>query len=155
VSVNLDDLTKSLDKTGAVERINDTLYYVALATNGFDSLSHYLRTGLVTNTCTEYAPVPTGVACTANFTSGTAAAAADAQPLQADLAREPDKGAKGGNVPPTGTLLRDLLAPAASDPQVDREREANLRALRKRATQGSQGLGAREPMLDYLLGGSQ
>ena len=50
VSVNLDDLTKSLDKTGAVERINDTLYYVALTTNGFDSLSHYLRTGLVTNT---------------------------------------------------------------------------------------------------------
>ena len=43
--MNLDDLTKSLDKTGAVERINDTLYYVALATNGFDSLSHYLRTG--------------------------------------------------------------------------------------------------------------
>ena len=139
VSVNLDDLTKSLDKTGAVERINDTLYYVALTTNGFDSLSHYLRTGLVTNTCTEYATVPTGVACTANFTSGTAAAAADAQPLQADLAREPDKGAKGGNVPPTGTLLRDLLAPAASDPQVDREREANLRALRKRASAGLSG----------------
>jgi ABC-type transporter Mla subunit MlaD len=156
VSVNLDDLTKSLDKTGAVERINDTLYYIALATNGFDSLSHYLRAGLVTNTCTEYAPVPTGVACTANFTAGAAAAAAsDAQPLQADLAREPEKGAKGGNVPPTGTLLRDLLAPAAADPQVDREREANLRALRKRATQGSQGLGSREPMLDYLLGGSQ
>jgi ABC-type transporter Mla subunit MlaD len=152
VSVNLDDLTKSLDSTGAIERLNDFVYYVALATNGFDSLSHYLRAGLVTNTCTEYATVSTGVACTANFTSSVAAdAAAGAQPLQADLAREPEKGATGGNVPPTGTLLRDLLAPA-SDPQVDRRREANMRALRKRAAEGSAGLGDREPMLDYLLG---
>ena len=106
----------------------------------------------MTNTCTEYATVSTGVACTANFTSGVAAdAAAGAQPLQADLAREPEKGATGGSVPPTGTLLRDLLAPA-SDPEVDRRREANMRALRKRATEGSSGLGDREPMLDYLLG---
>jgi ABC-type transporter Mla subunit MlaD len=152
VSVDLDELTKSLDATGAVERINDFVYYVALATNGFDSLSHYLRAGLVTNTCTEYATVPTGVACTANFNGGLAAAA-DANPLKADLAAEPAKGDSGkGSVPPTGTVLRDLLAPA-SDPQVDRQREANMRALRKRATQGSEGLGPREPMLDYLLGG--
>ena len=150
VSVNLDDLTKSLDSTGAIERLNDFVYYVALATNGFDSLSHYLRAGLVTNTCTEYATVATGVACRANFTAGVAASTG-AKPLQADLAREPEKGATGGNVPPTGTLLRDLLAPA-SDPQVDRQREANMRALRKRAAGGSAGLGDREPMLDYLLG---
>jgi phospholipid/cholesterol/gamma-HCH transport system substrate-binding protein len=155
VSINLDDLTKSLDKTGAVQRINDFLYYLALATNGFDSLSHYLRAGLVTNTCTEYATVPTGVACTANFTSSVAANAADgAKPLQANLAPEPKKGASGGNVPPTGTLLRDLLSPA-SDPSIDRQREANMRALRRRASQPSPGMAAGEPMLDYLLGGSQ
>jgi ABC-type transporter Mla subunit MlaD len=150
-SVDLDELTASLDKTGAVQRINDTLYYIALATNGFDSLSHYLRAGLVTNTCTEYATVATGVACTANFTS---AAAAAAKPLQAELAPEPKKGSGGGSVPPTGTLLRDLLAPA-SNPQLDRQREANIRALRKRASQGSAGLDEGEPMLDYLLGGEQ
>src|SRR3954449_3639537 len=86
VSVNLDDLTKSLDTTGAVERINDTLYYIALSTNGFDSLSHYLRTSLFTNTCTEYATVNTGIACTANFTSGFAAAADTTHRLKADLA---------------------------------------------------------------------
>jgi ABC-type transporter Mla subunit MlaD len=153
VSINLDDLTKSLDKTGAVERINDTLYYIALATNGFDSLSHYLRAGLVTNTCTEYALQNTGIACTANFTSGLAASAGT-KPLEAQLAPEPEKGGRGGSVAPTGTLLRDLLG-QSTDPEVDKEREANLRALRKRATQGSDGLGAREPMLDYLLGGEQ
>jgi ABC-type transporter Mla subunit MlaD len=151
-SVDLDELTASLDETGAVERINDFVYYVALATNGFDSLSHYLRAGLVTNTCTEYATVNTGIACTANFTSGleTASASGPAR-LQADLAPEPKKGAKGGSVPPTGTLLQDLLGPG-SDPQRERERESNLRALRERASQGSPGLAEREPMLDYLLG---
>jgi hypothetical protein len=30
-----------------------------------------------------------------------------------------------------------------------------MRALRKRASRGSCGLGAREPMLDYLLGGER
>jgi phospholipid/cholesterol/gamma-HCH transport system substrate-binding protein len=152
-SVDLDELTASLDKTGAVQRINDFVYYVGLATNGFDSLSHYLRAGLVTNTCTEYATVATGVACTANFTSGLAATAG-AKPLEADLAPEPKKGSGGSSVPPTGTLLKDLLAPG-SDPQLDRQRRANMRALRKRASQGSAGLGDGEPMLDYLLGGEQ
>jgi virulence factor Mce-like protein len=154
VSVNLDELTKSLDRTGAVPRINDTLYYIALTTNGFDSLSHYLRTALVTNTCTEYATVNTGVACTANFTSGFGAAAAQAKPLEAELAPQPDRSApSGGSVAPTGTLLRDLLGPGP-DPKADRQREQSMRALRERAGAGSPALGgAREPMLDYLLGG--
>jgi len=151
-SVDLDELTTSLDKTGAVERINDFIYYVALATNGFDSLSHYLRAGLVTNTCTEYATVNTGIACTANFTSGLAASASAPARLEADLAPGPPKGAGGGSVPPTGTLLQDLLGPG-SDPQRDRERESSMRALRRQASEGSPGLGEKEPMLDYLLGG--
>jgi ABC-type transporter Mla subunit MlaD len=154
VSVDLDDLTKSLDETGAVQRINDTLYYIALSTNGFDSLSHYLRAALVTNTCTEYATVSTGIACTANFNSGFGAAAERAEPLQAELAPQPKGESSGGSVAPTGTLLRDLLGPG-SDPQADRRREANMRALRRRASGDSTGLGAHEPMLDYLLGGEQ
>jgi ABC-type transporter Mla subunit MlaD len=149
-SVDLDQLTASLQKTGAIERINDFVYYVALATNGFDSLGHYLRAGLVTNTCTEYATVNTGAACTANFTSGFAAGASGR--LAAQTAPEPKKSSGGGNVPPTGTLLEELLSPA-SDPQLHRERDLALRSLRERASQGSPGLGPKEPMLDYLLGG--
>ena len=150
VSVDLDELTSSLEETGAIERLNDFLYYLALSTNGFDELGHYLRAGLVTNTCTEYATVSTGVACTANFTSGLETAGA-ASGLEARLAPEPEKGSGGGSVPPTGTLLQDLLGPA-SDPQRAREREAGLEALRRRAGEGSPGLGAKEPVLDYLLG---
>jgi phospholipid/cholesterol/gamma-HCH transport system substrate-binding protein len=143
-SVDLDELTSSLDETGAVERINDFLYYVALSTNGFDALGHYLRAGLVTNTCTEYALVSTGAACTANFTSGfgTAAAARNAPP---------PRSRGGGSVPATGALLEGLLG--RTDPALERRREAGLERLRRQAAGGSPALGAKEPMLDYLLGG--
>ena len=149
-SVDLDELTASLQETGAIERLNDFLYYLALSTNGFDSLGHYLRAGLVTNTCTEYATVGTGIACTANFTSGLETASGDLGPRNAP---EP-KGSRGGSVPGTGTLLQDLLGPTP-DPQLESERDASMRALRQRATQGSQGLPADEPALEYLLGGSE
>jgi ABC-type transporter Mla subunit MlaD len=154
-SVDLDELTASLEKTGAIERLNDFLYYLALSTNGFDSLGHYLRAGLVTNTCTEYAPVSTGVACTANFTSGLeAASATESGKLPAHTAPEPPSGARGGSVAPTGTLLEELLGPG-TDPKLKAEREAAMQSLRRRASQGSQGLPADEPMLDYLLGGPE
>jgi ABC-type transporter Mla subunit MlaD len=154
-SVDLDELTASLQKTGAIERLNDFLYYLALSTNGFDELGHYLRAGLVTNTCTEYATVNTGIACTANFTSGLeGASASGSQALAAHQAPEPKKGSGQGSVAPTGTLLQDLLGPG-SDPQRARERESHMKALRERASQGSPGLGEKEPMLDYLLGGDE
>jgi ABC-type transporter Mla subunit MlaD len=147
-SVDLDELTKSLDETGAVERINDFLYYVALSTNGFDSLGHYLRAGLVTNQCTEYALTTAGAACTANFTAS--AAAADS--LAARNALAPTSTGQG-SVPATGTLLQGLVG--RSDPALDRQREAGLERLRRQAAGGSPALGAEEPMLDYLLGGEE
>jgi ABC-type transporter Mla subunit MlaD len=154
-AIDLDELTASLEETGAIERINDTLYYIALATNGFDSLGHYLRAGLVTNTCTEYATVSTGIACTANFTSGSASSATSAsEPLEARNAPVPEAGSGGGSVPPTGTLLEDLVVPE-SDPELKKEREAGLAALRERASRGSAGLPEGDPVLDYLLGGER
>jgi hypothetical protein len=109
----------------------------------------------VTNTCTEYATVSTGVACTANFTSGLeTASVSEPGPLAARNAPEPKGSARGGSVPPTGTLLEDLLG-AGSDPQLKREREAGLKRLREQASQGSRGLADEEPALEYLLGGDE
>jgi phospholipid/cholesterol/gamma-HCH transport system substrate-binding protein len=149
-SLNLDELTQSLDETGAIERINDFLYYLALSTNGFDSLGHYLRAGLVTNTCTEYALANAGAACTSNFTSsfGTASAAA-ADPLAARNAPAP-KQARGRSVPATPDVLEDLIG---GDPGLERQREAGLKALRRQASGGSPAFAAKEPVLEYLLGG--
>src|SRR5215210_1971380 len=75
VSVNLDELTKSLDETGAVERLNDLVYYLALVSNGFDGLGHYLRAGLVTNVCSTYA-IEQSPTCRSTFYDPAEAASA-------------------------------------------------------------------------------
>ena len=150
VAVNLDELTRSLEQTNALERLNDVFYSGALATNGFDSLGHYLRTVLITNVCSSYAVEP-GAGCAATFfdPSAEGSAASDEASFQAAQATADRSGA---SVAPTGTLLRDLLG-QGSDPSVDRRREQNLDALRKRSRQGgSPALGPQDAALDYLLG---
>jgi virulence factor Mce-like protein len=153
VAVNLDKLTKSLDETGAVERLNDLVYYLALVSNGFDGLGHYLRAGLVTNVCSTYA-LEQSPACRATFFDPAEAASAGVGELgaaQADASRLTG----GGSVAPTGTLLQDLLG-QESDPTVDRRREQNLEALRRRAKEGrSPALDGAEAGLDYLLGSEE
>jgi phospholipid/cholesterol/gamma-HCH transport system substrate-binding protein len=149
VSTNLADLTRSLDRTGGLERILDYLFFQTTAINGFDSIGHYLRAGLIVNVCSTYAISPAG-GCNANFTAPGAASAS----LEPRLAEIRPEAKRGGSVPPTGGLFQGLLGPA-QDPAAVRQRERNLEALRERADQPSPGIGgggAQEPMLDYLLG---
>jgi ABC-type transporter Mla subunit MlaD len=150
VSVDLDELTKSLNKTGSIERLNDLIYYITLASNGFDGLGHYLRAGLVTNVCSTYALEPSP-ACRSTFFDPSAESSSASGALDAANA-DPRKQTGKGSVPPTGTLLQDLLGPGR-DPSVDKRREQNLDALRRRSEQGvSPALENAEPALDYLLG---
>jgi phospholipid/cholesterol/gamma-HCH transport system substrate-binding protein len=148
VSEDLDDLTASLDRTGGVERINDFLYYLSLNLNGFDSISHYLRAGLVVNECSSYATEPVGPPCNATFGDTGVGASAS---LAARNAPAPKGGEGDGSVAPRGTLLSRLLGPAEKPAQT-RQREAGLRRLRERAARGSRALSDSEPALDYLLG---
>ncbi len=149
VAVNLDDLTKSLNRTGAVERLNDLIYYITLASNGFDGLGHYLRAGLVTNVCSTYALEPSP-ACRSTFYDPAAETSSASTGLEAANA-DPSTQTGKGSVPPTGILLQDLLG--QSDPSVDRQRKQNLEALRRRSEQRSPSGDPAEPALDYLLGG--
>jgi ABC-type transporter Mla subunit MlaD len=148
VSVDVDELTQSLDSTGAVERLNDFLYYLALSTNGFDSLGHYLRAGLVTNVCSSYALEP-ATGCNANFYNPLEEVSAS-DSLAERNASEP-KARAGGSVAPTGTLLSGLLGDG-QDAKVTVERKRSLKALRKQSKRKSPALGPEEPVLDYLLG---
>jgi ABC-type transporter Mla subunit MlaD len=150
---NLDALTKSLDETGAVERINDFLYYLTLSINGYDSLGHYLRAGLVANRCSAYVTKFAGSECNANFYNPAESSSASNDTLEARNAPEPS-GKSEGSVPATGTLLQGLLG-TSETPSQARERKESLRRLRDQANSPSQALGEGEPMLDYLLGGSQ
>src|SRR4051812_9159902 len=94
VSVNLDDLTKSLDKTGGIERIMDYLFFQMTAINGFDSVGHYLRAGLIVNLCSTYA-TPETAGCPSHFPStGTPRTPSGKPPLA------PPAKAKGGKVAP-------------------------------------------------------
>jgi ABC-type transporter Mla subunit MlaD len=147
---SLDELTASLQETQGIERINDFLYYLALNTNGFDSVGHYLRAGLVTNTCSTYF-TEFGGACNANFYDPfSVTGAASAEPRNA---RFDERSAKGGNVPARGTLLEGLLGGEA-DPSQTRQREDGIERLRQRVEKGrSPALDSAEPVLDYLLGG--
>ena len=96
----LDRLTASLDKSGAIGQLMALLFYGSNATNGFDSLGHYVRDELLVSDCTGYAtsPIP---GCTANF--GTTSVAAD---------RSATAAAVNGQSLPKGsqTLLKAALA---------------------------------------------
>jgi ABC-type transporter Mla subunit MlaD len=147
---SLDELTASLQETEGIERINDFLYYLALNTNGFDSIGHYLRAGLVTNTCSSYFTA-FGGACNANFYDPfSTAGAASADARNARVGKRPSE---GGNVPAQGTLLEGLLGGEA-DPAQTRQRDEGIERLRQRVEKGrSPALDGGEPVLDYLLGG--
>jgi ABC-type transporter Mla subunit MlaD len=84
----LDQLTASLDKSGAIDQLMSLLFYGTTAANGFDSDGHYVRDQLLVSSCTGYATsvVP---GCSANFTkaSATSVTAAVARTAVADTAR--------------------------------------------------------------------
>jgi ABC-type transporter Mla subunit MlaD len=67
-------LLASLRRTEGFERFLDYLFYQVAAINGFDSLGHYLRAGLIVNQCSVYAVNPTP-GCSAKFPGATATAA--------------------------------------------------------------------------------
>ncbi|MEA2366154.1 MAG: hypothetical protein QOI32_1666 [Thermoleophilaceae bacterium] len=151
VAVNLDKLTKSLEETDALPRLNDVFYSGALVLNGFDGLGHYLRTALLTNVCSTYA-VTFSSGCAATFYDPSAeasSASAGGQLEAANAKASPQQGK--GSVPPVGSLLQELLGQA--DPTVRQRREQNLAALRRRSQQGSPALEGADAGLDYLLGG--
>jgi phospholipid/cholesterol/gamma-HCH transport system substrate-binding protein len=78
---------ESLQKTQGIERLMDYVFYQVSAINGFDSVGHYLRAGLIVNQCAVYATRPTG-GCSANFSAdSTASASAVAAPSDPTLAR--------------------------------------------------------------------
>jgi phospholipid/cholesterol/gamma-HCH transport system substrate-binding protein len=51
-------VASSFRNAGGVERALDTVFYLTSSENGYDSLSHYLRAGLVVNLCSSYFSKP-------------------------------------------------------------------------------------------------
>jgi ABC-type transporter Mla subunit MlaD len=79
---NLEQLLTSLKSTGGIERLMDFLYFQAAATNGYDTLGHYLRAIFVVTSCTTYVTKPTPN-CGANFEKPATGSAATARAARA------------------------------------------------------------------------
>jgi len=150
VATNLDRLTASLDATGGIERLMDLIFFSTLSINGFDSVSHYLRAGLLVNTCSGFA-TQQAVGCNATFTRtrSIGSGPASSSRVEPRLAADPLPGASGSVPAPREGLFDALPGSAGATPEGRREVER----IRKGAEGPSPALRGRpEPMLDYLLG---
>ena len=165
VGRNLDKLQKSLDETGAIERIMDYLFFQMMAINGFDGVSHYLRAGLITNLCSAYSTDPVG-GCNANFTPGrsirgsSSAGTNEADKIVEDTKRRlathqaPQPKGDGGEEQTSQSNPFDALR-NLTDPQVAEQRRQSLDNVRGNGSGASPAFGEPDPRtqaLDYLLG---
>jgi ABC-type transporter Mla subunit MlaD len=72
-AAQLDSLTASLDRSGAIEQLMGVLFSGTEASNGFDALGHFVRSQVLVGSCTAYAQTPVP-GCSANFTPGSGGA---------------------------------------------------------------------------------
>ena len=69
VGTNLREVLESFRDTEGIQRLMDYIYFQATAINGYDATGHYLRAGLLVNSCTTYAVRPVS-GCNANYPQG-------------------------------------------------------------------------------------
>jgi ABC-type transporter Mla subunit MlaD len=159
VSRNLDALLTSFDKTGGIERLMDYIFFQVTAINGFDSLSHYLRAGLIASTSCSFYATEVAFGCEATF--GEAEVSGASARKRAKIAsRIPDDENRGRVAPVEQGSLADTLERITQleDPVALEQREAELERIREGVENGPPGPGGRsgaEPFLDYLLGNDE
>lgn len=176
VSKNLDALTASLDKTGGIEQFMNYVFFQMTAINGFDSLGHYLRAGLIVNTCSVYTTDQSGTpGCSAHFRTtkdipaGSSAKDARLEKTRAALARASGtRTTSAGAAKPAspvgalGSVLKGLLdlgtkPPAKADPRYDQARKRLQKRARSYTSPGLEPEAGRtdkrdQALLGYLLG---
>ena len=162
VAKNLADLTRSLDRSGGVERIMDYLFFQMTAVNGFDTIGHYLRAGLIVNLCSTYATSP-APGCSSNFTEtevrGSAAAETKGErlpALQAKMAGAAERDRQSSSQ----ALMKVLegVRGLAGEGAPSAEREASLERVRAGVKEGvSPALRRRNEsqLLGYLMGNDE
>jgi phospholipid/cholesterol/gamma-HCH transport system substrate-binding protein len=148
VALTARQLLESFQKTQGIERFMDYVFYQVAAINGFDAFGHFLRAGLIVNTCSTYSirPIP---GCSANFAPATAStAAATSLPRDQVLLS-------------TAAALREALSgskKSQSEDRVSNEPLARTPAPARqtpvvKAPQRTPSDGESDPLLDYLFGG--
>jgi hypothetical protein len=161
VGVTLRQVLESFRDTGGIERLLDYLFYQVAAINGFDSFGHYLRAGLIINTCTTYSTAPQP-GCSAKWEeqedADSRAASLDPRNVRAafaarageDRSAEAMRRAAGARSRPRAGARapkRALRLPTAVLPGDDATGPAGRRSAGERSRRRTQ-----EGLLDYLLG---
>ncbi len=106
-ATSLEQLTTSLQQTGAIDQLMLLLFYGTSAANGFDSLGHYVRAETLVGQCTAYV-VRSVPGCSSNFGSGAAAADVAAvrhgtnSPVGGPSSAGPGTGSAGGGAGSAG-----------------------------------------------------
>ena len=153
----LAQLLQSFDKTGGVERLMDYIFYQGTAINGFDGISHYLRAGFITNTCSVYTVEP-AAGCSSNFGETRVLGKKDGSKsdLGAQLADTPQGGTGRGRARRHQPVRDAAPAGRPEDPQAARGRHSGTRAAVSRKVSPAFGQqDGTDAALDYLLGGDE
>ena len=142
VSQNLAAILQSLHDTGGIERVMDYAFFQTTAINGFDSIGHYLRAGLITNLCSTYAVAPV-TGCSANFPAGQSGSSGSASAAKAGSSAKAQAVAAAGDDP---LLQRTAKVLAGEKPQqvYADEARAKLQAAQARRQRARKATAARK-----------
>ena len=157
VSRNLARLLTSFDETGGIERLMDYILFQVTAINGYDSVSHYLRAGLIAAaSCTRYATT-VAFGCESTFGEAQVAGGPATAPKSAKIeARISD--APRPSAPPIERSLGDRIEEVIqrANPVLQERQDAEVDRIREGVENGPTGpYGDPEPFLDYLMGNDQ
>jgi phospholipid/cholesterol/gamma-HCH transport system substrate-binding protein len=137
---NLQKLTASLDSSGGIEQLMKLLFNGAVASNGFNSLGHFVRSEPLVSSCTNYVVVAVP-GCSANFTRASAASASAPSASAASASAASGSGASGSGA--SGS--------AASTSNGD----GVVAQAVQSAGAASQTTGTLKGLLAYLIGGGR
>jgi hypothetical protein len=156
VSKNLDRLLTSFDKTGGIERLMDYIFFQTTAINGFDSVSHFLRAGLIASTSCSFYATSIAFGCEATFGEAEVANAAE-NPAKAKIESHLADLPQPKSAPPIKRTLGDRINEVIqrANPELEEHREAEIGRIREGAKNPPSPDGNPEPFLDYLLGNDE
>jgi ABC-type transporter Mla subunit MlaD len=157
VSKNLDRLLTSFDETGGIERLMDYIFFQTTAINGFDSLSHYLRAGLIASTACSFYATTVAFGCESTFGEAQVSGAAAENPakakIEAHISDAPRLVSKGPIKRTLGDRIDEIVRRA--DPELEAQRQAEIDRIREGVKNPPIPGGDPEPFLDYLLGNDE
>ncbi|HEX8855009.1 MAG TPA: MlaD family protein [Thermoleophilaceae bacterium] len=174
VAKNLSALASSLDKTDAVSNLMKFVFFGTTSINGFDEISHFLRAGLIVNTCATYAATAPVTGCSSTFTPNKVRSAGGGSPdpilaktrtalrdalLGKDRGKDAQSNTSAGSGQSPMDIVRGLLGMKAptttTTPDGSKQRDKVVSGIRTGADSTPKALDTgdpAQPVLDYLLG---